>query len=501
MADETAVVDTPDTPEEAEKLEQTVTVEDAGPALKRLSFELPESRIKDKIEDTYTSLSNDAVLPGFRKGRAPRRLLEKRFAESIQGDVKGQLLSESYSQALEDEGLDVIGEPEVKDIEDLVVPESGAFKFTIEVEVTPDFELPKYDGIKVEKKTAEVTDDDVTAEIEQYRERYGQMSAVEDATAVAEGDYVQSDVKILAGEKAADDAEVLHEHAGAYTLVHGEDKEYKGHVAGILIGDLGKQLAGTKVGETVSISMTGPESHENDAIKNNPITIKLAITHVHRLAPAAVEDLLPQFGMQSEDELKERLRTMLEQRNEQATTADMHKQVTEQIVDAVELELPEGLKGRQIERALQRQQMELMYSGAQPEEIEEKLAEARSEGEEAAIKQLKTFFILDKAAKDLEIDVAENEINGRISMMAMQQQRRPEKLRNEMRQRGELEQLYLSIREQKTLDKIIEQATVTEVAGKPGEDAEAKPKKSKKKVTKKKTTKKKTTKKKADDAE
>ncbi len=197
----------------------------------------------------------------------------------------------------------------------------------------------------------------------------------------------------------------------------------------------------------------------------------MAMTHVHRLEPAAIEELLPQFGMQSEDELRERLKTMLEQRNEQAQQADMHKQVTQQLVDAVDLDLPEGLKSRQIERALQRQQMELLYSGAQPDEVEQKLAEARSEGEVAATRQLKTFFVLDKAAKQLEIEVQENEINGRISMMAMQQQRRPEKLRSEMRQRGELEQLYLSIREQKTLDKIIEQASVTEVEGKP--DAES----------------------------
>ncbi|MEO1235500.1 MAG: trigger factor [Planctomycetota bacterium] len=466
MADDTAVVDTPEA-SGGEKPEQSVTIEDAGPALKRLTIELPESRIADKIEGTYENLSNDAVLPGFRRGRAPRRLLEKRFAESIRGDVKGQLLSESYSQAIEDEGLDVIGEPDVKDAEELELPESGPFSFTVEVEVTPDFELPAFDGIKVKKKTSEVTDEDVAQEIEQYRERYGQMSAVEDAT-IAEGDYVQSDVKVLAGENAGEDAEVLHDHAGAYTLVHGEDKEFKGHVAGILVADLGKRLAGQKVGETIDISMTGPESHENDAIKNQPITIRLALTHVHRLEPASVEDLLPQFGMQTEDELKERLRTMLEQRNEQAQQADMHKQVTDQIVDAVELELPDGLKGRQIERALQRQQMELLYSGAAPEEIEEKLAEARSEGEAAAVRQLKTFFVLDKAAKELEVEVAENEINGRIAMMAMQQQRRPEKLRSEMRQRGELEQLYLSIREQKTLDKIIEQAQVTEVEGKPG---------------------------------
>ena len=496
MADESTApgTDVVDTPEEA-KPEQNVTLEDAGPALKRMTIELPESRIKSKIEDTYTNLSNDAVLPGFRKGRAPRRLLEKRFADSIQGDVKNQLLSESYHQAIEEHELDVIGEPDVKDIEDLVVPESGSLTYSVEVEVTPEFDLPKFDGIKVEKKTAEVTDDDVAAEIEQYRERYGKMSVAEDAT-VAEGDYVQSDVKVLTGEDAGDDAEVVHEHPGAYTLVHGEDKEFKGHVAGILVSDMGKQLTGKKVGDVVSISMTGPESHENDKIKNSPVTIKMAITHVHRLEPASVEELLPQFGMQTEEELNERLKTMLDQRNEQATTADMHKQVTEQLVDAVKLDLPEGLKGRQIERALQRQQMELLYSGKQPEEIEEKLAEARAEGEEAAVRQLKTFFVLDKAAKDLDIEVAENEINGRIAMMAMQQQRRPEKLRNEMRQRGELEQLYLSIREQKTLDKIIEQASVTEVAGAPGDD-EAKPKK---KTTKKKPTKKKTTKKKTDDA-
>jgi len=489
MADDsTAVADA----ETEEKPEQTVTIEDAGPALKRLTIELPESRIKAKIEDTFTTLRNDAVLPGFRKGRAPRRLLEKRFAESVQGDVKGQLLSESYTQAIEDQGLDVIGEPDVKDVDDIVVPESGPLKYSVEVEVTPEFDLPKFEGIKVEKKTTTVTDDDIAAEIEQYRERYGKMTAVKDAT-VAEGDYVESDVTVLAGENAKDDAEVLHEHPGAYALVHGKDKDYKGHVAGILIEDLGKRLAGKKVGETLEISMTGPESHENEKIKASPITLKMAMTQVHRLEPATMEELLPQFGMQSEDELKERLKTMLEQRNDQATQADMHKQVTEQLIDGVELDLPEGLKGRQIERTLQRQQIELRYSGAQPEEIEEKLAEARSEGEAVAIRQLKSFFVLDRAAKELEIDVAENEINGRISMMAMQQQRRPEKLRNEMRQRGELEQLFLSIREQKTLDKIIEQADVTEVEGDPAGDAKAA--ESKKKTTTKKTTKKKTTKK------
>ena len=119
---------------EETKPEQTVKVEDAGPALKRLSVELPESRIKDKIESMYTELSDDAVLPGFRKGRAPRRLLEKRFKSSMSDQLKGQLISESYTQAIEDESLEVIGEPDVKDFDKIEVPEKGSLKYVVEVD-------------------------------------------------------------------------------------------------------------------------------------------------------------------------------------------------------------------------------------------------------------------------------------------------------------------------------------------------------------------------------
>jgi trigger factor len=133
------------------------------------------------------------------------------------------------------------------------------------------------------------------------------------------------------------------------------------------------------------------------------------------------------------------------------------------------------------------------------EEVRAKIADMRSESEEQAARQLKQFFILDKASKELEIDVDEQELNGRIAMMAMQQGRRPDKLRQEMAKQGQIEQLYLQLREQKTLDKILESAKVTEVEGDKAEDAKPEAKKStKKKATKKKTSKK-TTKKKSDD--
>ncbi|MFA9477832.1 trigger factor [Phycisphaerales bacterium AB-hyl4] len=444
-----------------ERPEQSVTVENIGPARKKLVIEVPETRIKEKIESAYGDLGDEAVLPGFRRGRAPRRLIERRFGDSIRDDVKGQLLSESYTQALEDEKIDVLGEPEIKDIEELKLPESGPFKFEVEVEITPEVKLPALDKLEVKKRSAEVTDEDIDKEINRFRERFGDMKPIEGGE-VQSDDFLACEVKVLAGENAGDDAEVIEHQAEAYVLVAGESREFKGHVAGIVVDDLGKRLAGKKVGDTDEISMTGPKGHENEKIKDQPITIKLVINRIERVEPAPVEKLVEQMGVESEDDMKTRIREMLEGRRKQQQTDDMHKQVVDQLVEQVEMELPEDLTSRQTERVLSRRRMELLYQGKSEQEADQEIAEQRSGSEDEAKRQLKQFFIIDKAAKDLEIEVAENEVNGRVAMMAMQQGRRPEKLRQDMVQRGELEQIYMQIREQKTLDKVIEQAKVVE---------------------------------------
>ncbi len=484
-----------DSPAVEERPALEVKIEDAGPACKKLTIEIPEERIKEKIESSFTTLSDDAAIPGFRRGRAPRRLLEKRFGSAVRDDVKGQLLSEAYSQACEENSLDVLGEPDVKDVESIELPESGTMTFEVEVEVTPEVELPDFGKIKVTRTKAEVTDDDLQKQLDQYRERFGKATEVADAK-IEEGDFAQADVQVYAGEDAGEDAEVLQDAHDAYILVNGESRDFKGHVAGILIDDLGKQLIGKQPGESLSISMTGPATHENEQIKGQPITVKIDLKKVERLEPADMDTVVQNLGAESEDALKTQLRGYLEQQKQAEQTADMHRQVNDQLAEMVDLELPEGITGRQVERVLARQRYELMYRGTPEAEIEQQLAEARNDSEQEAVRQLKLFFILDAASKQLEIEVNENELNGRIAMMAVQQGRRPEKMRQEMQSRGELEQLYLQLREQKTLDAVIEKADVTEVEAKPDAEAKADKPKKKKSTPKKKAA----SKKKADEA-
>lgn len=444
-----------------ERLEQTVTVEPIGPARKQLTIEIPESRIKAKTEDTYKQLANDAAIPGFRRGRAPRRLIEKRFGSSLHQDVKGHLVSESYTQAVEDEKLDVLGEPDIKDLERLEIPESGPLTLKVEIEVTPEVTLPAFNEIRVQKKKTAVTVKNVSEEIERLRERLGRMVEARGAK-IKSNDFVRVDVRILAGDQAGDDADLIAHHPDTHVLVHGKDLNYKGHVAGILVDDLGKRLTGKTAGDQVEISVTGPAGHEDEKIKDQPVTLKLRIETVERLEPAAVEEVAAQIGADSQDQLKKQIRQLLEQRHEQQQQADLHRQVCDQLAERIELELPEGLTARQTTRLLRRRQMELSYRDASEEEIQQQLAEMRTGSEAETRAEMKRFFILTRAAEQLNIEVTEAEINGRIAMMGMQQGRRPEKLRQQMQRRGEIDTLYLQLREQKTLDKILDQAQVTE---------------------------------------
>ena len=147
--DTQAPADTAVEEKDEERGEQTVSTEDVGPGRKRITIEVPPQRIQSKIGDSYKRLQNDADIPGFRRGRAPLRLIERRFGSAVRDDVRGQLISDCYTQAVEDEKLEVIGEPDIKDLESIELPDEGALIFSVEVEIAPAVTLPSLEGIPI----------------------------------------------------------------------------------------------------------------------------------------------------------------------------------------------------------------------------------------------------------------------------------------------------------------------------------------------------------------
>jgi trigger factor len=128
-----------------------VTVEDAGPGTKKVSVEIPQERIATKLAEQFKGLRKQATIPGFRPGHAPQKLVEKMFANDVRDQVRGDLIRESYEQALEKNSLQVLGEPEFDNAEEIKLPDDGPLTYSFSVEVQPEFTLPDLANLKVKK--------------------------------------------------------------------------------------------------------------------------------------------------------------------------------------------------------------------------------------------------------------------------------------------------------------------------------------------------------------
>jgi len=167
--------------------ENTVAAEDAGVLRKKVTVTVPRQRIDAKFNEMFGELSKTAMVPGFRIGHAPRRLIEKRFGKEVGEDVRNALVGESIGKAVEKVNLKTLGEPDL-DLDKITVPDSGEMTFSFEVEVAPEFTLPQLTGIKVTKPKLELTDQRVDEALEQYR--LGQVRYEATDHPAAEGDAV-----------------------------------------------------------------------------------------------------------------------------------------------------------------------------------------------------------------------------------------------------------------------------------------------------------------------
>jgi len=442
---------TEETPQVADEFPPTVaTIEEVGAARKRIKLEIAPERVAAKMQEAFDELQKDAVLPGFRRGRAPKRLLEKRFATDVKSSVKTQLVSEAYQKTVEDNKLDTIGEPEI-DLSKVELPVSGPLVVSLEVEVTPVFELPTIEKIAVKRPKLEANEDRLNLAIENLRKHFGTW---EDARGPATADDV-----VIADVKVQDpDNNIITEQASVQLAVKA------GSIAGIRFEDLGDKLTGAAAGATITLDGVAPEAHPQANLRGKKLAITMNVKEVkHMHLPVADEEFAKTLGFDSLEELKKDLRERLVFQLEQETKNAMAQQVYRYLITNTKLDLPTNLSQRQMVNVLRRRATELMQRGVPEAEIAQHIDQLRVSSAQQAGVDLKLFFILSKLATQFNIDVSEGELNTRIATIAAQYGRRPERLRHQLAQQGQLEQMFLQVRDGKVVDKLLETAEITEV--------------------------------------
>jgi len=441
--------------EQSVAAKNTVTIEDAGPCKKKVIIEIPEESILSATDGQYRSLREEALVPGFRKGRAPRRLLEKRFGKETSEQIKLKLVADATDSAVKDNELDILGEPDI-DVEKIEMPTEGPLKFDFEVEVHPEFDLPQLEGIPLNKQKVEVTDEQVDKEIEQLRKYSGVWTPRQDG-AVQLDDQIVADVTLkpedVEEEQKFDNIEIYVRPTS--------------FVAAVPVEKLDELLVGAKAGDTKQTTVDVPKTYFKEEYRGKKVDIKISIKDIKWLKAAALdEDFLTRLGVKDENELREKTREALLHRLEMQLRTEMTEQIYKYLLDNTNFDLPLDIVARQASTVLQRQYINLMTQGLSREQIDEQMDQLRASSEERAKEQLKAFFIMDKVAEKLDIDVNDEELNGHIAQLAVQQGQRPERMREQMVRDGTLSQFRLEVRQSKCIAKLLESAKITEIQAK-----------------------------------
>ncbi len=442
-----------------EQVSNTVTIEDAGPACKRIRISIPAESVDARIEQSYGVMQAQTVLPGFRKGRVPRTLLEKRFGPAMRLETRNQLVADAYSKAIQDNGLRPVGEPELDDTSREVELSPGkGLEFSLTVEVVPEFDLPNVEGLVVKRPMIDVADEHIDLELKRQQFRDGKPERIT-------GPFVMYDRLLCDAEATRDDEKEPFFKTDQALLVHpGTEDGGKGPVLGVMVDDLAKMLEGKKVGDVFTVNTVGPASHEREDIRGRKLSIKLTVRDAERITPASIGEVVDKFQLGTVENLRGQVRLALEQRRDSEQRAAMREQIYEHLIRAIDFPLPEKLSESQITRTLHRQRLELLHQGVDAEEVERRLAEYRSESESLAKNRLKLLFILAKIADQFGVQVANQEVNAAIAAMAVRRGERPEALRSQLEQNGLINEVALQIREHKTADQIISRAVITDVS-------------------------------------
>ncbi len=440
---------------EATPLNVTVDVSSPSACQRHVTVAISREDIDRYFSDAVSEMMGDANVPGFRQGRAPRKLIESQFRKELNEKIKGTLLMDSMTQVTEDQDFSAISEPDF-DFEAVEIPSEGPLKFEFDIEVRPEFDMPKWKGLKLERATKEFKKKEIDDQIARLLEKHAVLEPTSDP---AESE----DVLVL-------DIDFKHDGKSIATLSEREARlrSELSFEDGIL-KDFEKTFAGSKAGDkkTCEIEISG-QAH-NESLRGEKITAEIEVLDVKRLVPPEITDaLLSKIGnFETEGDLRDAIKDELERQLSYHQNQEIRQQITGLLVESADWELPPELLKRQAGRELSRAVMELRSAGFSDDQIRAHVNTLRQNSEDTTSRALKEHFILERIAEDEDIEAADEDYQQEVALMAMQSGDSPRSVMARIEKQGLMDALRNQIVERKAIDCIKEAATFKDVAYNP----------------------------------
>ncbi|MBN1687502.1 MAG: trigger factor [Candidatus Omnitrophica bacterium] len=378
-----------------------ISVQDGKTCEKILKVEIGQEWIQKEFNAFYESVASKAKIPGFRPGKAPREVLVMHFQKDAREKVLENLVSDSYRQAVQEQGLEPLGYPEIKDVD--FKEEKLSYKASIEVR--PKIKLSKVTGLSAKREKAEVTDEDVAQSLQRVQAAFAQQKTVEGRPAQM-GDVVVADyVCTVDGqevEKRSDDWFELKE------------KEY---LQGISAG-----LVGVQPQDEKEIQITLPPNFSRKEYADKPALFQMKVKEIKtRVLPELNDDLAKEAGdFKSLEALKTKIREDLFTMKDRQKEAEYERALLEELIKKNKVDLPEKLVQRRLERLIEDAEANTRRQGVPDEKLKELHEKFHQELEPEARRQVHLAFLLDEIAVRENVTVKEDDIKERMQRVAEQ---------------------------------------------------------------------------------
>ena len=396
----------------------SLQVEKLEKNMAKLTIEASAEDFEKAIQKVYLKARGKINIPGFRKGKAPRKLIEKMYGTGVfYEDAANDLIPTAYAEALKDCDLEIVSRPEIN----VTQIEAGKpFIFTAEVAVKPEVTLGEYKGVEVEKSDVEVTEEDINKEVDKERENNSRTIDVDDR-AVENGDIIKLDF-----DGSVDGVPFEGGKAENYTLTIG---------SGSFIPGFEDQLIGTKIGEEKDVTVTFPEDYHEKSLAGKEAVFKCKVNAISvKELPEADDEFASEVSeFETLAEYKEDIKKKLTEQKEKAARAKKEAQAIEKAVENATMEIPDAMIDTQVQsmmedfaRRMQSQGLSLeqyfQFTGMDVKKMHDQM-------KPEALKRIQNSLVLEAVAKAENIEISDEKVDEEIAKMAEAYKMEVEKLK------------------------------------------------------------------------
>ena len=443
---------------EARELEVEVETTPLEGGQVELTVRVPAEPVNKVREEALRAFSRRVSIPGFRRGKAPRAMVERHVdQQALKDQIIESLVGDAYGAALEKAGVKDLGQPRISEAD---ITGEGVLSFKAVVTLQPEITLGEYKGLQATRHITPVTEEQVNSEVDRLRARQGRYAGLPEGAAIEKGDLAVVDYEMLVEGEKREEAS-----AAGYPLEVGADQ---------LFPELNEALVGARPGELRELDVTYPEAHSDKSLAGKTAHFRVTVAQARRRQLPEADD---EFARQVSDladmaALRERIRQNLEVIGRAIADEDVRNQLLRQLSESASLDVPQTIVDRETDRRIDEITEELERRGLtlnqHLRQANQSFDDWRADLEADARQAARQALILNEIGEREKIEVTEEELHAEVHRLAEVEKTPEERVQERLRDAAELSRVMSRLRHRKILRFLVDQAQVTEEVAEPG---------------------------------